>query len=523
MIKNLSLLLAAAFCFTTLSNAFAQPGNLDTDFDTDGIVQTHLSGYNQAGANSVVIQNDGKIVVAGVAGNGVTYHGFLARYNEDGSLDNTFGTNGIVLGSSYGTRNWFNALALQDNGKIVAVGLIKSGNYNQFLISRYKSDGSFDTNFGNNGWTTLDFGTANDVANALGIQSDGKIVVGGETQSSSVYKFLVARYDTTGNLDNTFSSDGMDTLSFAGPDNRCKTLVIQPNGKIIAAGNGHNGTDTDLGFVRYNTDGTLDASFGNGGKALFGYSISETVRSATLQSDGKILACGYVVPGGAYVLRLNADGTLDTGFGTNGITISNDLNSSAAAISLQTDGMILTAGVSFSNGGGTESDMALRRYQSNGQPDSTFGTNGLVYTDVNNGEYDEARGMALQPDLKIVVSGTGAFPSSSNTDLLVARYLPGITVGVIDQVNCISEQLVYPNPVRESQLKLKYDLLKNENLTLQLFDMQGRLMKTYLDDEKRMAGKHEEQLPLPASMRAGTYFLKINAGASQVSILIEKL
>lgn len=514
------LLYLIILCSFSVGGLYAQPGTLDATFDSDGIVQTHISGYSQAGANGVVVQNDGKIIIGGYARSGGTTKYIVVRYNTDGSLDNTYGNNGIIV-STLSSNSNINGLALQSDGKLVAAGYLRVSGNNDFLALRYNTDGTLDTGFDTNGWSSQSIGTSADVANDVLIQTDGKIVVGGETQTQSGYDFGLMRFNTNGTLDTGFDSDGITTTSVEGSDSRCKTIALQSDGKIVAAGTGY-GTDTDMAIARYNTDGSLDANFGTGGKLSFNYSISENIADIAIQDDGKILACGYTIPGGYYVMRLNDDGTLDNSFGTDGMVQGFDPNSVASVVDVTEDGYVLVAGVTYANGNGTVSDMALRRYTPEGVPDSTFGTNGVVYTDINNGDYDSSLDMAQQSDGKIILAGLGGFQSSIATDVIVTRYDGSIPVGVIDIEEPVAQAMVYPNPV-QTTTTLEYELLQDQDISIELYCIDGRLITQLISDQYKPQGQHREELQMPSGLPAGQYLLSIQAGNSRKVIKIMKM
>ncbi len=515
MKKHLFYLICLTITFN--SDALAQPGSLDASFDSDGIVKTHVSGYSQASGDALLIQTDGKIVTGGPMSSGGTLRYVVARYNADGSLDNTFGTNGIANGVSLSANSLINGLALQQDGKILGTGYLRVSGVNNMTALRLNADGSYDTGFNTNGFHAINLGLGNSEANAIAVQSDGKVVFAGEVRDQSDYYMAIIRLNADGSLDNSFSSNGWDTLNFGGTDNRCEALAIQPDGKIIVAGNGHNGWDPDLALARYNTDGTLDNSFGTGGKVLLHYSIAETIRDIVLQPDGKILACGYVVPGGYFVMRLNSDGSLDTSFDSDGSVLGNDANSVANAVVWQDDGSILIAGATFANGSGTESDFFLRRYYYDGAPDNSFGTNGVVYTDIDDGEYDAAYDIASQSDLKVAVSGRGGIQSSAATDILVTRYITGLSVGVVD--NTIQQTLIYPNPIQD-KATLEYDLTSSQEVSINLYSLDGRMVESFSNEMTQQAGSYKQELNFPASLANGNYLLRIQAGESETTVKV---
>ncbi len=283
---------------------------------------------------------------------------------SDGDLDLTFGTGGRTIAALPGFAR---ALALQPDGKIVVAGSTVSYPGNDFAVARYNSDGSLDTTFGNQGTITTDFG-ATDEAFAVAFQPDGKIVVAGETRSTpsqiekmNFFSWLaLTRYNSDGSLDSTFGMDGKIVTDFPGVNDH-PSLAVQPDGKIVVAGGTYDPSDparrSNFALARLNKDGSLDASFGNEGKIITDFSGRGGMAFAlALYSDGKIVAAGLSE-------AITASGTVVGG-------------------------------------------LALARYNSDGSPDPAFGIGGQVVTDPN-GINSTVYAVALQPDGKIVVAGGG--------------------------------------------------------------------------------------------------------------------
>ncbi len=343
---------------------FNSNGSLDTAFDTDGKATTVIgSGYDQAFA--VAIQSDGKIVVAGFSHN-VTHNDFaLVRYNSDGSLDTTFDTDGKVttdIGAS--SDDVANSIAIQSDGKIVIAGASHNGANYDFALARYNSNGSLDTTFDADGKVTTAIGIGTDFITAIAIQSDGKIVVAGISNSGGTNDdFALARYNSNGSLDTTFDADGKATTAIGGYDN-ARGLAIQSDGKIVVAGSSSNGTDDDFMLARYNSNGSLDTTFDADGIVTTAIGTSGDIANAiAIQSDGKIVVAG--ISGNTdvdFVLaRYNSNGSLDTTFGAGGKVTTNTggVGDEAYAIAIQSDGKIVVAGDSWN---GFDMDFTLVRY-----------------------------------------------------------------------------------------------------------------------------------------------------------------
>ena len=266
------------------THSFAQSaGTLDNTFGTNGIVITALDTFRDYG-NSIVIQNDGKIIMGGSTNNSFTSSDFaLIRYNNGGALDNTFGVSGKVI-TPIENRSEGHSVAIQSDGKILLGGYSKS----YLNLVRYNSDGSLDTAFGLGGIVITDVpGYYNERCKSVAIQSDGKILLGGYGQhfSNDNSYFTIVRYNTDGSLDSTFGINGI-VVGGLGQGN---SMNIQSDGKILLAGSYVLPGDTRFTVERYNSNGTLDATFGIGGKVTTTIALGSQSYSMSIQSDGKIL------------------------------------------------------------------------------------------------------------------------------------------------------------------------------------------------------------------------------------------
>jgi uncharacterized delta-60 repeat protein len=278
-------------------------GSLDTSFDGDGKVTTAF-GSSTDEAFAVAIQGDGKIVAAGGA---VLFGGTdfaLARYNTDGSLDTGFDGDGKVTTDFAGITTEARAVAIQGDGKIVAAGtaFISGGD---FALARYNTDGSLDITFDGDGKVTTDFAGSTDQAFGVAIQGDGKIVAAGCVSCSGSDDFALARYNTDGSLDITFDGDGRVTTDFAGSTDQARAVAIQVNGKIVAAGIALVSGTFDFALARYNTDGSLDATFSADGKVTTDFAGSnDEAFAVAIQANGRIVAAGRAFTGSTFDFAL---------------------------------------------------------------------------------------------------------------------------------------------------------------------------------------------------------------------------
>jgi len=432
---------AAATMLLFSGSAQAADGDLDPTFGTGGQVTTDLAHSTDI-ANAVAVQADGKLVVVGQTYKNNDYTGedfAVARYNTDGTLDSTFGTRGKVRTDFPGLAAVPSSVVIQSDGKIVVAG----GAFplftflGDFKVVRYNPNGSLDTSFGDGGIVTTTFPEGS-YAFALALQSDGKIIAAGTVfvdfnpGDMSDTDFALARYNPDGSLDTTFGNGGTVTTDFFGNEDDVFSVLIQPDGKIIAVGSANSPVNYyDFAAARYLANGTLDSTFGTGGKVStdFGDHNFDQARSAALQSDGRIVAAGFAISQNGLsqnfaVARYTSNGVLDTTFSRDGIT-QIDFGSccqSAYKVLLQSDGKIITVG--YANTEDSDSDFLLARLSPRGSLDATFGVGGKVRTsfgDLNGG----ANGAALQSDGKIVAVGFQATFSNQWTNFALARYLDG--------------------------------------------------------------------------------------------------
>jgi uncharacterized delta-60 repeat protein len=458
-IAALFAIAAAAFVALSVAPSSAQtPGDLDPSFASGSGKIPNLA-IGSIGGATLALQPDGKIVMAGACSNSGNRNVCLARLNTDGSLDTSFDGpdtatpgNGKFLLPIGSGNDEATALALQPDGKIVVVGRCYNGGSIEFCVARLNADGNLDTSFDGpdtaapgNGKFQLPMGSTINVANALALQPDGKIVVAGDC-SSGVANFCLARLSPDGNLDASF--DGPDTatpgngkflLPIGSSESNARALALQPDGKIVVAGYCSNGSNSDFCLARLNSDGSLDTSFdgpdtatpGNGKFLLPIASSRGQANALALQPDGKIVVAGSCSSGGNLdfcLARLNTDGSFDMSFDGPNTTIPGDgkfrlpigsSQSTANSLALQLDGKIVVAGDCYDN----SFDFCLARLNTDGDLDTSFdgpdGTgNGAFQLSIGTGN-DYVYDMALQADGKIVL--TGQCDNSGGSDFCVAR------------------------------------------------------------------------------------------------------
>jgi uncharacterized delta-60 repeat protein len=222
----------------------------------------------------------------------------VLRYNTDGTLDNTFGTGGLAIANVGAASSYVQSIALQDDGKIVAAGMGFNENSNYgFAVARFNSDGSLDNDFDANGTKLFNVGWGNDFATAVAIQNDNQILLGGHTWITNIpllqYDFAVARLNHDGTIDNSFGESGVTITNLIYGGNYVTDMALQSDGKIILNGNTSSESEENLGIVRYTADGILDTSFGTNGITLTNVAgNSDYSEAVAIQADGKIVTAG---------------------------------------------------------------------------------------------------------------------------------------------------------------------------------------------------------------------------------------
>lgn len=393
-------------------------GSLDTTFDTDGKVTTTFgTGTNSYGV-FVSANSDGKITVAGTVftSNNTLINFGLVQYNANGSLDTGFDGDGKALSLIDDGFYAIKSISKDASGKYL-VNFNDGNPFNYSVIRKYNADISLDASFGINGqFNTLNSGYG--MAEYITATSDSKIIM------LRSFTFGLIKYNTNGTLDTTFDTDGIVITEFEYSTDELKKIIVLPNDKIIAIGTSryrqpNNAYFSNIVLSKYNSDGSLDTSFGNLGKvySVFGENVY-TIMNAFVQTDGKILVNAYYYVFPSYdpiyeLIRYNSDGSLDTTFGTNG-----KIATSSGVFSLinPVDGKLLFVSGNYLPSGDYEH--IIKKYNNNGSIDAVFGTNGSVTFNNGNSPYDLK--FALQQEGKILVSGTSYY-SGFNTQFFTRR------------------------------------------------------------------------------------------------------
>lgn len=332
-----------------------------------------------------------------------------------GELDNTFGTGGKVMTTVGSSTDVAQALTLQEDGKLLAAGFSdSSGSGRDVALVRYEADGSLDATFGNAGKVVSTIGTATDTAQEVLVQPDGKIVVGGGAFAGFNCDSAVLRYTPEGQLDTAFDRDGRAVADISFCD-YINDMVLLPDGDVVTAGNAWGESNFDFSLLRFTPSGALDSAFGNGGVVTTDVGAGEDRANAiALWEDSKVVVAGYSIKSSKEfaVARYSPNGALDTSFsgdGKRGVDIG-PFDDEVTDVAIQPDGKIVLAGYTQNSAG--DRDFALLRLAADGSNDPTFGQDGLVI--VPGAQSDTAQAVVVLPGGKILVAGESAVGSNSS-------------------------------------------------------------------------------------------------------------
>jgi uncharacterized delta-60 repeat protein len=510
--KNGNLIFKLLFLLFISISTFAQNPVRDTTFHHTGIVRTAI-GPNNEDASSVVVQPDDKIIAAGTQTDNPTFgpqNFCLVRYQKNGDLDSTFGVNGIVI-SSFMSQNWLKVITLQPDGKILAAGQSSVN----CCIARYNNDGSLDSTFGTNG-VTMVTAISGSTVNDLKILSNGNIIVAGTNAIPGFnYEIRMLRLTSTGLVDSTFGNNGMvsDTLGFHSAI--VSSVLIQSDNKIVLGGRvsyiDGGGTEvTQMYLARFLETGIIDSTYGINGMASYPLALNNN--DMTFDANENIIAVGEIgtnslgTSGDIVVMRITPAGVPDSTFGNNGSTvISVDSYADYVnAVLLQADGKILVGGSYFDFGAGTTTDCLIIRFLDNGSPDSTFGVNGIFKTGVTSGT-DRILDMTMDSENKIVISGTANF--SVNFDFVVGRIIMDLSTNDMNAVINHPELLLFPNPVSGT---LNVHSGKGEISEVNIFNLSGQTIYS-----RKIHAVTDFQIDVSGFER-GIYLLKLNSDSGML-------
>ncbi len=390
-------------------------GSLDTTFGTNGVV-TYDGGYDDVGYG-VTTDSSGRVLVTGYVDDDVTPGQgkdiAVWRYDSSGSIDTTFGTNGVVTYHGGYRHDWGNSIVADSSDWVTACGQINPGGSTiNMIILRYNSDGDPDTTFGTNGVVTYTV-SGTDVCTRLRIDDNNKVVANGYTG----YDMTIWRYQEDGSLDSPFGTGGLvqDTTS----------AIFEKYSFVFDSGDNINvsGPDSNPGMTiwRYGPTGTASTNFGTNGKTSYTSGTSQMSRAIGLDSSESIFTAGYLQPTGATtysmaVWKYTAGGDLDSTFGDGGVALY-----SGTAITNEAEAMVIdSSGQPITTGYDSVSDLYVWKVTTGGELDSGFGTDGAITYD--GGTADAGYDIALDSEGRILVTGSSS--NGTDLDMLILRLHP---------------------------------------------------------------------------------------------------
>lgn len=511
-----NFIFSALFSFV-LPTVFAQTGQLVPAFGSGGTQSVLFNTLDKA--HSVAQQADGKILVVGYSN---TSPGRLAiaRFLANGTLDASFDGDGklslpfTVGGSSVSTAE--HKLLIQPDGKFLVSGDAIGATTIDFTVFRFNADGSLDNSFDGDGKVQINFGASSpSSANDLILDPNGRIVLAGFATIASKNQFAIARLNANGSLDNSFDSDGKMAFPVGSYADRSYGLALQADGKLVLAGSSSTGNIDHFALARVNANGGLDASFDTDGVLSTGLDTHGNIlRDVAVQPDGKIVAAGscYGTGNGGFAynfsaIRVNANGSLDPGFGNAGKLIanlaSNNNNDQCQAMLLQSDGKMLLVGHSFI-APSFYPKITVLRLTSSGTYDATFGTGGYAEVAVETGgNYGTA--LCLLQNGTVLVAGNGQSNTTNNTGFVLANFTTGLPVGLAPEVQELEIELS-PNPAAE-QVRLKLPFAVSTEMEVEWIHSNGQMWTQALHPADRTdAGI---QLVLPHDLPPGLYQVRV--------------
>jgi uncharacterized delta-60 repeat protein len=396
-----------SFSFSFLSIA-QSPGDLDKTFGNGGKVNVGISGYYDV-AKSMALQHDGKIVVVGYGKESLaSFKGLsMTRYLHNGEMDNEFGDYGVIHRVTADLEGEANSVVILKDDKIIVTGysISPSTNNEEITLIRFTENGKVDNSFGNRGFIVTEVSNEKDEAESVAIQRDGKIVVVGSTDHKPTTDIVLIRYNENGSIDYSFGINGIVITDINSSLDIGKSVVIQSDGKIVVSGFTHIINKFFMTLLRYESNGDLDPTFGEIGIVVTEINGRRGKMDMVIQNDGKIVLVGPSEVESSHhftVLRFNTNGSLDKSFGRNGVTKTIIGNySEAESVDLDLNGNIVVAGTTEL---GNE-QFVVAMYNQQGVLVYDFGLDGIVKTSFIKNSVDRAHSVVIDNDGNIIVAG----------------------------------------------------------------------------------------------------------------------
>jgi uncharacterized delta-60 repeat protein len=498
----------------------AQPGTLDQSFGNGGITGLNMPDVIHE-FKATAVQADGRIVCVGYMGVNAQEDLLLVRFLNDGTLDASFGTGGIQTTDVLASESFW-SVALQPDGKIVAAGITYTAANAQLIIARYNANGTPDATFATSGRQVFDIGDAQEQLTAVAVQPDGKIVATGFVlAAANDVDMVVVRLNANGSFDTGFSGDGWTTLSY-GTDCAAWGLAVQADGRIVTAGYANpNGAYVGL-LARFMPNGAPDLSFNATGAVLFAYnagSSQDEFWDVVIQPDQKLVAIGstFEPEGDLLFTRFSSTGALDTDYGTGGsqvIDVAGTFDRSWSGYQ-QPDGKLVVAGLNQLTAGNRQ--VVVARLGTNGSRDAGFGTNGIATVDVGPAN-DAGLGCAMAADGDVLVTGYTENNSGYNAYLL--RLQGAVEVGLKERTMAPT-LTAYPSPFTD-RLVVKVADHMGPPPTLHVRDMLGRSVPVHVQRAAVGEGTFQLSVVFPLESEAGIYFIEVPSQGKNAVVRVVK-
>jgi uncharacterized delta-60 repeat protein len=408
-------------------------GALDSSFSGDGKQTLGFTLQSDSFGTAVAVDSQGRTVIAGYARDTSGVPEFaVTRLTSSGALDTTFGGTGIVT-ISFGNDATTTGVAIDSLDRVVVVGYRYNGSDNDFAVARLTAAGALDATFDGDGKQIIAFGEDTDIANGVAVDSLNRIVVAGYTNNGANIDFAVARLTAAGAPDSGFDGDGKQTIVFGSSDEGASGVAVDSLDRVVVAGSAYNGSSYDFAVARLTPLGALDNSFDGDGKQTVSFGPSnDGAQGVTIDSLGRIVLAGGTTNGATddfAVARLTPAGALDNSFDGDGkqTVVFGASNEYAFGVAVDSLNRVFAAGYTTN---GSNVDFAVARLTAAGALDSTFDGDGKQTIDFG-GDYEIASGVAIASADRVVLAG------SSNHDgysFAVAR-LTGDTTVAVAQVN----------------------------------------------------------------------------------------
>ena len=509
------LLLILLCSQTTL--LFAQEGSFDSSFAGTGVVFKDY-GTPWDDGNAVKVQPDGKILIAGYTYTNNISDLALSRYDALGNTDNSFGVNGSSIADVYQSQfDFAYDVDVLNSGTIIVGGKRFNGSYHDMLFSKFNSSGTLIASYMPNP------GTADGIIYDVLVQPDQKILGAGLAYVNSHYQIALYRIDSLLSPDSHFGTLGKVITAVHGIEDYAAEATLQSDGKIVLVGTTNNGLEHNACVIRYNPDGTLDNTFGTNGITEVDfdplYITEDYGQRVRILPDGKIVIAAIATTGNTNdnydfgLARLDSTGHMDYTFGNQGIVTVDrgSIYDYTLGLAIQQDGKVIIGGYK-----GLSADIALLRFNTNGTPDNTFGTNGEFSYDFH-GLDDNIFDLTMQSDGNILAVGTTN--NGGAKDVFLAKIFASGNVGILEDLMNSNQVQFYPNPVLES-INLQYTLSSEQLLTFELLNAEGKLLTTFTQNSPRKTGLNQEHFSLPKNITAGNYILRISDEMNRKSAAI---